>query len=281
VPDAEPKVEPIRQGGPNKPYEVLGKSYTPMTTDQAWVEKGLASWYGRKFHGRRTANGEVYDMYAMTAAHPTMPLPSYARVKNPLNGREVVVRINDRGPFHPGRVIDLSYTAAHKLDLLRGVGPVEVQRITFEEIRTGAWRSGAPAVAQAAPPVPSQPPPRAPGTPAQPPATAVLSPVPSTATASSPVSAATPIQQAGQDAAYWLQLGAFRQKEGAQAFHQKVIADLAWIAPLLGVMDEPPYFRLLAGPYASRTAANQAAQQVREALRLVPQIVQRGGAPSP
>ena len=140
VPDAEPRVELPREGGPNKPYEVLGQPYTPQRGDPPVVERGLASWYGRKFHGRATASGERYDMYAMTAAHKTMPLPSYARVRNPANGREVVVRINDRGPFHGGRVIDLSYTAALKLGVLGGVATVEVERITNEAIRTGSWR---------------------------------------------------------------------------------------------------------------------------------------------
>ena len=116
----------------------------PITQDRPYVERGLASWYGRKFHGRRTASGEPYDMYAMTAAHPTLPIPSYARVRNPANGREVVVRVNDRGPFHPGRIIDLSYTAALKLDLLRGVAPVEVRAHHLEEIRAGSWRRGGP-----------------------------------------------------------------------------------------------------------------------------------------
>ena len=154
VPDAEPRIEPIRLGGPNKPYEVLGRAYVPITQDRPLAEAGLASWYGRKFHGRRTASGEVYDMYAMTAAHPTLPLPSYARVRNPANGREVVVRVNDRGPFHPGRVIDLSYTAALRLDLLRGVAPVEIERLTFEAIRTGAWRREVPAAPTSVDPIP-------------------------------------------------------------------------------------------------------------------------------
>jgi rare lipoprotein A len=140
VPDAEPRIEAIRSGGPNKPYEALGGAYVPITDDRPFVERGLASWYGRKFHGRRTASGEPFDMYAMTAAHPTLPIPSYARVRNPANGREVVVRINDRGPFHPGRIVDLSYTAALRLDVLRGVAPVELARITADEIRSGAWR---------------------------------------------------------------------------------------------------------------------------------------------
>ena len=135
VPNAEPRIEPIRVGGPNKPYEVLGRRYEPMTRDAPLQENGGASWYGRKFHGRPTASGETYDMFAMTAAHKTMPIPSYARVRNPANGREVVVRINDRGPFAPGRVIDLSYTAALRLGVLAGVAPVEVVRLTHADIR--------------------------------------------------------------------------------------------------------------------------------------------------
>ena len=134
-PDAEPRVEPIRVGGPNKPYEVLGRRYEPLTSDVPVQQSGGASWYGRKFHGRPTASGEPYDMYAMTAAHKTMPIPSYARVRNPANGREIVVRVNDRGPFADGRIIDLSYAAASRLGVLAGVAPVEVRRITHAEIR--------------------------------------------------------------------------------------------------------------------------------------------------
>jgi rare lipoprotein A len=135
VPSAVPRIEPIRVGGPNKPYAVLGRSYVPMTRDEPFSQHGLASWYGRKYHGRSTSSGEPYDMYAMTAAHTTLPIPSYVRVRNPANGREVVVRVNDRGPFDNDRVIDLSYTAALQLGLLRGVAPVELSRITFDEIR--------------------------------------------------------------------------------------------------------------------------------------------------
>lgn len=142
VPDAEPRVEPLRRGGPNKPYEVLGRWYTPAADDIRWRETGLASWYGTRFHGRPTASGERYDMYAMSAAHKTLPIPSYARVRNPANGREVVVRINDRGPFVDGRVIDLSYTAALRLGVLAGVAPVELTRITHDEIRAGSWQRG-------------------------------------------------------------------------------------------------------------------------------------------
>ena len=145
VPDAVPQIEPLRNGGPNKPYEIAGHTYVPLTDDRALTETGLASWYGKKFHGHRTASGEAYNMYAMTAAHKTLPIPSYARVRNPANGKEVIVRVNDRGPFSPGRVIDLSYTAALKLGVLNGVTPVEITRITDDDIRSGVALRKAPA----------------------------------------------------------------------------------------------------------------------------------------
>lgn len=141
TPNAVPRQEPIRVGGPNKPYEAAGRLVVPLTRDQPLREEGLASWYGTKYHGRATSSGETYDMFAMSAAHRTMPIPSYARVKNPANGREVVVRINDRGPFVFNRIIDLSYTAALKLGVLAGVAPVVVERITFDEIRQGRPRA--------------------------------------------------------------------------------------------------------------------------------------------
>ena len=150
VADAEPRVEPIRSGGPNRPYEVLGRNYVPMTQDRAFKERGLASWYGRKFHGRPTANGEIYDMYAMTAAHPTLPIPSYARVTNPANGKAVVVRVNDRGPFHAGREIDLSWTAAYKLGYVaNGSAVVEVESVLPGQAPTSQTPT-APAPRQAA-----------------------------------------------------------------------------------------------------------------------------------
>ena len=159
VPDAVPRLEPQRVGGPNKPYEIDGIRYVPRLDDEPGVERGIATWYGCKFHGRPTSNGEAYNMYAMTAAHKTLPIPSYARVRNPANGREVVVRINDRGPFVAGRVIDLSYTAALKLDPLRAAGPVEVRRITQAEIRAGLVKppADAPPVYVPADPVAAPP----------------------------------------------------------------------------------------------------------------------------
>ena len=134
TPDAEPKIEPIAKG-PSRPYVVFEKSYVPITDNRPFVQRGIGSWYGRKFHGQKTASGEIYDMFKMTAAHPTLPIPSYARVTNLSNGRKVIVRINDRGPFHSSRIIDLSYTAALKLDLLRGgSAQLEVERLLPDEI---------------------------------------------------------------------------------------------------------------------------------------------------
>jgi rare lipoprotein A len=127
VPDAVPRVErKSRYGNPHS-YTVLGKRYYTLKSSEGYRERGIASWYGTKFHGRRTSSGEPYDMYAMTAAHKSLPLPTYARVTNLENGRSVVLRVNDRGPFHSNRIIDLSYTAAWKLGILaKGTGYVEV-----------------------------------------------------------------------------------------------------------------------------------------------------------
>ena len=125
VPDAVPRKEPLHRYA-NRSYVALGNTYTPHTERRAYREEGLASWYGRRFHGKKTSSGEPYDMYAMTAAHPTLPIPSYARVTALNTGKSVVVRINDRGPFHSSRLIDLSYTAAYKLGYL-GSGSARVR----------------------------------------------------------------------------------------------------------------------------------------------------------
>lgn len=130
IADAKPRKESLSATG-NQPYKVNGKKYYPLNASEGFRQRGLASWYGKKFHGKRTSTGEVYNMYGMTAAHPVLPIPSYVRVKNLRNQREVVVRVNDRGPFLNNRIIDLSYAAASKLDIIRtGTGLVEVVAIT-------------------------------------------------------------------------------------------------------------------------------------------------------
>jgi rare lipoprotein A len=129
IPDAMPRVEPLHRFA-NRPYQVFGKDYVPVANLAPFRQAGLGSWYGRRYHGAPTSSGERYDMYAMTAAHPTLPIPSYARVTNVANGRSVVVRINDRGPFHSDRIIDLSYTAAWKLGYVdAGSARLEVESL--------------------------------------------------------------------------------------------------------------------------------------------------------
>lgn len=147
VPDAVPRVEPISRGGNKSPYTVLGKTYSVMSSANGYRERGGASWYGKKFHGHLTSNGEIYDMYQMTAAHKSLPLPTFARVTNLANGKQVIVRVNDRGPFHPGRIIDLSYAAAFRLGMLgAGTAHVEVEAINplTWNTRTAVHRAPAP-----------------------------------------------------------------------------------------------------------------------------------------
>ena len=134
VPDAEVRNEPYSTRS-NRPYVVFGKTYTPITDNQPFTQRGTGTWYGKKFHGQRTSSGEIYDMYKMTAAHPTLPIPSYARVTSIDSGEQVIVRINDRGPFHATRVIDVSYTAALKLGFLgKGSHQVIVERLLPADI---------------------------------------------------------------------------------------------------------------------------------------------------
>lgn len=291
VPDAEPRLEAVRPGGPNKPYAQSGRQYTPLSGDPAFKERGPASWYGRKFHGRPTASGELYNMYAMTAAHPTLPIPSYVRVRNPANGREVIVRVNDRGPFHSDRVIDLSYTAALKLDLLRGVRVVEVERITYEQIRAGNWRRDGDAATQlaaASTPAPASPSPSAPAQPlastqagtdtsqperaalADPPGDAPLVPPPLDVR-TPPVATAVTSDARG----FWVQLGVFRQAAGAVQLQQQVEREMESLRPLLAIFSDKGVNRLQAGPYRSRSEAQGAAEQLRRVMQLVPVIVER------
>ena len=137
IPDAVPKAELVTRAGNKNPYSVFGKTYHLLPAGSAYREEGTASWYGTKFHGRKTANGETYDMYGMTAAHKTLPIPSYVKVTNLANQRSVIVRVNDRGPFHGNRIIDLSYAAAKKL-AYAGPGTARVQ---VEAIDPGGYQN--------------------------------------------------------------------------------------------------------------------------------------------
>ena len=138
IADATPRVEPLHKWA-NRPYQAMGKNYTPLTSVQPFKQRGLASWYGKRFHGQKTSSGELYDMYKMTAAHPTLPIPSYVRVTRVSNGKSVVVRVNDRGPFHSNRVIDLSYVAAYKLGYIQaGSAEVAIEAIVPGQVRAEA-----------------------------------------------------------------------------------------------------------------------------------------------
>jgi len=222
-----------------------------------------------------------------------MPIPSYARVRNPANGREIIVRVNDRGPFSAGRVIDLSYAAAVKLGVQNGVAPVEVERITYEDIRAGLAGRG-PELARAAAPAANAPTPTPAPTPApesiaqtDPVALAPTPPAPAlpaakgaatvVASAADPAPAEAPPSRAHTAAAsgFWLQLGAFGQGGGAYSFQQRLALELDWLGPLLTVFSENGLFRIQAGPYASRDQAREAAERVRSAVALVPMIIER------
>lgn len=226
VADAAPRAEPLHKFA-NQPYTVFGKTYTPAAVPAGTRITGRASWYGRKFHGSPTATGEIYDMYAMTAAHPTLPLPSYARVTNIQNKRSVVVRVNDRGPFLRERVIDLSYTAAFKLGFVeQGSAWVEVEPLSAPAVSVAALVRQAPQPNGGAP---------------RPQASA---------------------EMGGSPAGHFVQLGAFKSAASAESFYRRVAARLDWIGDLLHVADRDGLLRVRAGPYRSAGEAGAAAQRI-------------------
>ncbi len=248
TPDAEPKVEPIAKG-PSKPYTVFDQTYVPITDNRPFVQRGVGSWYGKKFHGQKTSSGEIYDMFKMTAAHPTLPIPSYARVTNLRNGKQVIVRVNDRGPFHSQRIIDLSYTAALKLDYIRGgSAELEVERLLPDEIaRLQASRRGKPsapadadndAIGKLA------------GNPSQP-----------------PVNAGT--------GGYFLQFGAYSQEQNAHAMRERLMAGWPSGMPQPMVVQSQGLYRLHAGPFESRELASNAARQLKSSSQIQTTVVQR------
>jgi len=277
VPDAVPRIEPLARG-PNNPYTIFGQRYVPDTSGQPYRAQGPASWYGKKYHGKPTSNGERYDMYGMTAAHPTLPIPSYVRVTRVATGKTVVLRINDRGPFLGGRVIDLSYVAAHKLGVLSpGSAEVIVERIMPQQIANGTALAASAPAAAASPPIAARPAPLAPPvtpTPAPTPTTPSLAATgPSVATlplAAAPASSATPAA-AGS---VYLQLGAFSDPARAQAIAARAAAQVPTQAGVsvnveLGAGN---LHRVRVGPFASTEAATQAAGPLENALGVAPRV---------
>lgn len=300
IPDAQPRFEPLLASA-SRPYTALGYSFTPMTQLQPFSERGLASWYGRRFHGARTSSGEPYDMYGMTAAHPTLPIPSYARVTNVGNGRTVVVRVNDRGPFHSNRVMDLSYTAAWKLGYVdRGSAEVLVEAIVPDELDMLIAEKAAPGdVGVAARPVrlkakAAQPqPPRqalaraqnALQTPAAIAPTVLTTPVETAPVPPDvPVAAAPAPAQASQVAVQevsaprrgiFLQLGAFSLSANAENFREQVRHQLKWLREEVATLLVEGKYRLHVGPFNSAGEARKASERIARSLSMQPFLVER------
>lgn len=235
IPDAQLKTETILTRT-SKPYAVLGQKYVPMTNYAPYIKQGTASWYGKRYHGKKTSSGEVYDMYAMSGAHTTLPIPSYVKVTNPANGRSVVVRINDRGPFKHDRLIDLSYAAAYKLRLVaQGSGLVEVEWIdtsleALQKISNNRAIVAAPA--------------------------SVIN------------TEAMPLSSAATSANYYVQVGAFKNELNGDILQKKILGlDLAGNAAVTNVYNNGLY-RVKLGPFDTRKEADISANKVRKQLNM-------------
>ncbi len=232
IPDAVPRPEPLHRFA-NRPYSVLGRDYTPLQSAGAFRQSGVASWYGRRYHGQKTSSGEAYDMFGMTAAHPTLPIPSYVRVTRTDTGKTVVVRVNDRGPFLHSRVIDLSYTAAWKLGIVdNGSGTVLV-----ENVLPGGQVPAVRAV-ESAPPIIS-----ADNKPA------VLNDI-------------------EERSGHYLQLGAFGSRDNAESLKAKLSRDLGDFSDKLLIRSAGNIHRLQLGPWADTGEARRIAEQLKLAFDL-------------
>jgi rare lipoprotein A len=240
IPDAIPKSEPLHRFA-NNPYSVFGRDYVPLRDLKPYKARGIGSWYGRKFHGQKTSSGEPYDMYGMTAAHPTLPIPSYVRVSNPANGKSVVVRVNDRGPFHAGRLIDLSWTAAWKLGYI-GAGSTLVE---VESVLPGQTFAAVSAPTVADDPI-----------------ARMAEPEP-------------PLPQVQDARGHFLQLGAFGNRDNADALRARLARELGKLAEKLVVQSAGKLFRVQLGPWPDAAAAQLAGGRLRETFGLTPVVVQR------
>jgi len=265
IPDATLKTEvPLVRA--NKPYSALGQQYTPMTAYMPYKKQGVASWYGKRYHGKKTSTGEIYDMYAMSGAHTILPIPSYAKVTNPANGRSVVVRINDRGPFKHDRLIDLSYAAAYKLRLIgQGSGLVEVETIdtSAEAMQKISSSHPAPLVSPASVEAPQVSP------------TAVIqsSIVAPAITSTASVNSAPAITPANTNISssnvqYYVQTGAFKHEANGDLLQKKIQGlDLAENVGVANVYNKGLY-RVRLGPYPSKREADTSADNIRKQLNI-------------
>lgn len=245
IPNATLKTEPplVRA---NKPYTALGQRYTPSTSYSPYKKKGIASWYGKRYHGRKTSSGEVYDMYAMSGAHTTLPLPSYVKVTNPANGRSVIVRINDRGPFKHDRLIDLSYAAAYKLRLTsQGSGLVEVEAID----------TSAEALQKTPNNIASQP-------------TITNTPQYALETITPGTIAKTDTNMSTVNIQYYVQIGAFKSEANGELLQKKIQAlQLAENVGVANVYNNGLY-RVRLGPYMNKKEADTSAISIRKQLNI-------------
>jgi len=244
IPDAVPKAEPLHRYA-NRPYSALGKTYKPLQEPGNYKQRGIASWYGKKFHGQRTSIGEIYDMYGMTAAHPTLPIPSYARVTNPANGKSVIVRINDRGPFLHERIMDLSYVAAYKLGYINnGSAEVEVESIAVD--------GSSPVLGSAEP------------------AAVSVEPI-AAAPIAAPPAINIPVETVGASKGkVFLQLGAFKSAQGAESFLSRMNSDLGNTGKTLALYEKDGLTRVHIGPYANEKEAHAAASKLASTLGFKP-----------
>lgn len=245
LPSASPQLEPIAIRN-TRPYTVMGQSFTPQTSlEEPYSQKGRASWYGKKFHGAKTANGEIYDMHQMTAAHPTLPLPSYAKVTNLANGKSVIVRVNDRGPFLRGRIIDLSYAAAYQLDYIKqGSAEVLVEKMTPDAIaQYHAEKNGTVVVKNGA----------------QVQQVALSNP-----------STLVPVHRAP----LYLQIGAFGNKNNAEALVSQVSSNHQAFGKASQILSESGVHRVLVGPFTTIDQANEAAIELSAFVQVQPVIKQ-------
>lgn len=242
-----PQAEPLNPYA-NRPYTVLGKNYTPLSSGSGYKATGTASWYGKQFHGKKTSSGERFDMNALSAAHTVLPIPSYARVTNLANGKSVVVRVNDRGPFHAGRIIDLSYAAAQKLDMTAS-GMAQVQ---VESLVAG---------------VPLPPTTVAKSTSSS--SSASPSPAPSSS-ASTPPPSFTPYSG---DKGYFVQLGSFGNADNAETLRLHMARELEWLAPKLRIENAASNQRVQVGPFINRTEAEAVAKRIGEEMDVAKPIV--------
>lgn len=271
LPEPEVKLEPLNRFA-NRPYSVLGKTYTPKSPLAPYSAEGVASWYGKKFHGKRTSSGEPYDMFKLTAAHPVLPIPSYARVTSLDTGKSVVVRVNDRGPFHKGRLIDLSYAAAYRLGYHNGGSA----RVRVEALTPGRDKPASPELALVQSVEASAgrlPEPAVDDAPASAAGPRSVTPNGDPLARLATLSGEAPAQAELSGDQRWVQLGAFASQTAAEAFRSKVAEALNGVAGAPVIEPGGGVWRVRVGPFASRGEAQQAAERIASNADLRPVVV--------